>query len=57
MNDPLWKDQRAETIKTRMQEIYGVGPGIAITVVILLDLLKEITLLSEDEKRGGQSPI
>lgn len=44
----LWKDQRARTISKRMQSIYGVGPGIAAMVVILLDTAKEITFDAED---------
>ncbi len=44
----LWKNQRAQTIKQRMQALYGVGPGIASMVVILLDEAKEILLDASD---------
>ena len=44
----LWRGQRAETIKRRVKAIYGVGPGIASMVVILLATLGEISLLPED---------
>lgn len=44
----LWRDQSAATIQRRMEDIYGVGPGIASMVVILLDTLNEVSLLPED---------
>lgn len=44
----LWRDQSAASIKSRMERFYGVGPGIAAMVVILLDVLNEVTLDAED---------
>lgn len=44
----LWSNQPAATIKRRLERIYGVGPGIAATVIILLDRLGILTLQPAD---------
>ena len=52
----LWKNQPAVTINQRMQQVHGVGPGIAAMVVILLDKLKVVTLRPEDYAEMDPKP-
>jgi len=40
----LWQKQPATTIKRELRGIYGIGPGIASMVVLLLHKMKEISL-------------
>ena len=44
----IWRGKRAWEINRRLQEFYGIGPGIAAMVVNLLARLGEIELQRED---------
>lgn len=52
----LWRGQSASTVKQRMMSFFGVGPGIAAMVAILLDKHKEITLGPKDYEGMDPKP-